>query len=148
MDIPLPENDRDVAEDPFILLGYGINSFFDLMSQLFWFAIFVTIFFIPLMTEFYNQKGLKHEPRYVFNQFSLGNMGGSDIQCSQHSLSDGLFVAECIHKVLNTTKAKYGVLSTELDKQTYCRDNATWSVPSNKGRANCTEYITPSLIEN
>jgi len=32
MDIPMPANDSEVAEDPFILLGYGINSFFDLMS--------------------------------------------------------------------------------------------------------------------
>ena len=112
MDIPLPENDRDVAEDPFILLGYGINSFFDLMSQLFWFAIFVTIFFTPLMTEFANQKGLVHEPRYIFNQFSLGNMGGSNIQCSQHGLSDNSFVAECFNGVLSTDKAKFGILST------------------------------------
>jgi len=79
MDIPLPENDRDVAEDPFILLGYGINSFFDLMSQLFWFAIFVTIFFTPLMVEFSKHNGLHLEPRYIFNQFSLGNLGGSNV---------------------------------------------------------------------
>lgn len=31
MAMKMPENDADVAEDPFILLGYGINSFFDLM---------------------------------------------------------------------------------------------------------------------
>ena len=161
MGIPLPENDKDVAEDPFILLGYGINSFFDLMSQLFWFAIFVTIFFTPLMTEFADQKGLKHEPRYMFNQFSLGNMGGSNIQCSQHGLTVEnntlphkttydytSFVAECYNGVLSTDKAKFGILSTELDKQTYCRDKAIWNVTSNIGRANCTEYMTPSLIEN
>ena len=45
----MPANDAEVNEDPFILLGYGINSFFDLMSQLFWFAVFVTIFMMPLM---------------------------------------------------------------------------------------------------
>jgi hypothetical protein len=52
MAIPMPENDKDVSEDPFILLGYGINSFFDLMNQLFWMAILITIFFMPLMMEF------------------------------------------------------------------------------------------------
>jgi hypothetical protein len=96
----------------------------------------------------------------MFNQFSLGNMGGSNIQCSQHGLTvenktmSGKttydytsFVAECFNGVLSTDKAKFGILSTELDKQTYCRDNATWTVPSNIGRANCTEYMTPSLIE-
>lgn len=31
MDMKMPQNDDEVQEDPFILLGYGINSFFDLM---------------------------------------------------------------------------------------------------------------------
>jgi len=79
MAIPMPENDKEVSEDPFILLGYGINSFFDLMSQLFWFAIFVTIFMMPLMVEFSTYNGLAKEPRYMFNQFSLGNMGGTTV---------------------------------------------------------------------
>ena len=31
MNLPMPENDKELVEDPFLLLGYGINSFFDLM---------------------------------------------------------------------------------------------------------------------
>ena len=31
MKMPMPENDKEVVEDPFLLLGYVINSFFDLM---------------------------------------------------------------------------------------------------------------------
>jgi hypothetical protein len=67
MGMEMPGNDAEVVEDPFILLGYGINSFFDLMSQLFWFAIFVTIFMMPLMLEFSSHTGLAKEPRYIFN---------------------------------------------------------------------------------
>lgn len=52
MAVPMPKNDVKVTEDPFVLLGYGINSFFDLMSQLFFFAVFITIFMTPLMIEF------------------------------------------------------------------------------------------------
>ena len=29
-----PETDAMVAEDPFLLLGYGINAFFDLLAAL------------------------------------------------------------------------------------------------------------------
>lgn len=84
MGMEMPKNDAETSEDPFILLGYGINSFFDLMSQLFWFAIMVTIFMTPLMMEFSNHSGLAKEPRYIFNQFALGNMGGTTIACNQH----------------------------------------------------------------
>jgi hypothetical protein len=52
MNMPMPENDKEVVEDPFILLGYGINSFFDLMYSLFWFSILVTLFMIPLFVLF------------------------------------------------------------------------------------------------
>ena len=79
MKIPMPGNDKEVAEDPFILLGYGINSFFDLMYSLFWMSIFITIFSLPLMIEFSSHDALAKEPRYIFNQFSLGNMGGTSV---------------------------------------------------------------------
>ena len=75
----MPENDKEVAEDPFILLGYGINSFFDLMYSLFWMSIFITIFSLPLMIEFSSHNALSKESRYIFNQFSLGNMGGTSV---------------------------------------------------------------------
>lgn len=79
MNMTMPENDKEVTNDPFILLGYGINSFFDLMYSLFWFAVFVTIFTLPLMIEYGTHTGLVKEPRYLFNQFSLGNMGGTNV---------------------------------------------------------------------
>lgn len=52
MNMSMPENDKLVEDDPFLLLGYGINSFFDLMYSLFWFSVFVTIFMMPLYIEF------------------------------------------------------------------------------------------------
>jgi hypothetical protein len=46
---------------------------------------------MPLMIEFSTHSGLAKEPRYIFNQFSLGNMGGSGVECSQHTIKDGIF---------------------------------------------------------
>ena len=88
MNMPMPANDKEVVADPFLLLGYGINSFFDLMYSLFWFSIFVTIFMTPLYVEFQRHSGLSKEPRYLFNQFSLGNLGGASINCHQNMIKD------------------------------------------------------------
>jgi hypothetical protein len=148
MDMIMPENDREVSEDPFILLGYGINSFFDLMSQLFWFAIFITIFMSPLMIEFSRNSGLAKESRYVFNQFSLGNMGGTTILCEHSIISDKHFTAKCYDGILSADKAKFGVLSTALDKQTYCRTDAVFNVKNtaNKNKVDCSKFINSESV--
>lgn len=138
----MPENDKEVVEDPFMLLGYGINSFFDLMYSLFWFAIFVTIFMMPMMYQFSSEySGLSKEPRYLFNQFSLGNMGGTTVACTQHLLQDKKFTFTCYDGVMSADKALFGVLNEKLDKQTYCRDDAIWEKNDKTKVANCTSYM-------
>jgi hypothetical protein len=43
-----PKNDKMIAQDPFLMLGYGINAFFDLLSSLSTMFLWITIFFIPV----------------------------------------------------------------------------------------------------
>lgn len=31
MDIPIPKSEETLANDPFLLLGYGVNSYFDIL---------------------------------------------------------------------------------------------------------------------
>jgi hypothetical protein len=47
MDIPFPKSEEALANDPFLLLGYGVNSYFDICLRLFWVFTFISIFFIP-----------------------------------------------------------------------------------------------------
>lgn len=68
-------------------------------------------------------------------------MGGTTVACSQHSLSDKKFTGTCYDGVMSTANATFGILSTNLDKQTYCRDKAIWDVKSNTGKANCSKYM-------
>jgi len=48
----------------------------------------------------------------MFNQFSLGNMGGTTVACNQHSISDKEATMTCYDGVMSTDKAKFGILST------------------------------------
>ena len=48
MGLEAPESDKQIAEDPFLILGYGINAFFDIISSLSVMFIWITIFFLPL----------------------------------------------------------------------------------------------------
>jgi len=81
----MPKSDKQIEEDPFLLLGYGVNSYFNIMLDLMWMNICITIFLLPLM-YFYSvndQLALKGHSaaKYALDQFTLGNMGGSHVQC-------------------------------------------------------------------
>jgi len=49
---------------------------------------------------------------------------------------------------MSTKDATFGILSSTLDKQTYCRDKAFWAVESNKGKANCSKYMNAKAIQD
>jgi len=61
------------------MLGYGINAYFDILMSLFLGMSMISLFILPLLHGYSSNSvlGLKHEAKYVLNQFSLGNMGGA-----------------------------------------------------------------------
>lgn len=74
-------------------------------------------------------------------------MGGTGVECSQHSIGDNSFTMKCYDGNMSVEKAKYGILSNKLDKQTYCRASAIDKNPANALQANCTKYMaSPDFI--
>jgi hypothetical protein len=47
--LKLPKTEKKVNNNPFLLLGYGVNSYFEILEQLMKMFAFVSIFFIPVM---------------------------------------------------------------------------------------------------
>jgi len=93
MEVKMPKSDIEINDDPFLLLGYGINAFFELMQSLMYMLICITIFCIPLYLCYATNdaKGLKQlEPKawkYNVHQFSLGNLGGAQVYCQTKPLN-------------------------------------------------------------
>ena len=48
LEIKMPKSDSQVDSEPFMLLGYGINAFFDIMMSLMFMFICITLFLIPV----------------------------------------------------------------------------------------------------
>ena len=67
LDIKVNKSDELIEEDPFLLLGYGINSYFAVMKQLMIMFGLISLVTIPLMSIFANEKALEKFPSYVFN---------------------------------------------------------------------------------
>jgi hypothetical protein len=47
MGIKVPKSEATLVEDPFLILGYGINAYFDIMISLSTMCVMITLFMIP-----------------------------------------------------------------------------------------------------
>ena len=133
--LKMPKSELELIKEPFLRLGYGVNSYFDIMLQIFYLFSFISVVCIPMMycystapsqgmQEF--QKGFK----LVLGRFTLGNLGGATVQCQTKRISD-LKTSNWDLKCLNAQNAwikhdevKYGLMSTEFTEKTYCSDEA------------------------
>lgn len=101
------------------------------------------------MIEFGSHSGLEKEPRYIFNQFSLGNMGGTSVECVHKPIKETSFTLKCYYGNVQPTKADFGILSTTLDKQNYCTNKAIWEGDnSKKTKADCTSLMDKTYIQD
>ena len=81
--IPNLHSDVVIEKNPFLLLGFGINSYFQIMLQLMYFMLLISCLAIPMMYYFSTFNGTKGQVGYYFSQFSLGNIGGAKTYCIQ-----------------------------------------------------------------
>ena len=61
MGMKVPKSEGQLIDDPFLVLGYGINAYFDIMRELCLMFLTITAFFIPVYMWYkYNpQQALK-----------------------------------------------------------------------------------------
>ena len=83
MDMKVSKSEILIEENPYLLLGYGMNSYFEVVAQLIKMMLFFSVFAIPLMLFFSTFSALDGQSHYMFNQFAMGNMGGSTAFCAQ-----------------------------------------------------------------
>lgn len=52
MGLKVPKADKSLIEDPFIILGYGVNSYFDTIWSLALMCLAITVFMAPVFYVF------------------------------------------------------------------------------------------------
>ena len=88
--VPNLKSDLVVEKDPYLLLGFGINSYFQIMVQLMYFMLMVSCLAVPLMLYFASFEGTRGQVGYYFSQFSMGNLGGASTYCTQTHYSGNM----------------------------------------------------------
>ena len=89
MGIAPNKTDKIIEENPYLLLGYGINSYFAIMLQLLLMMVLISSLAIPLMLYFATFSGTAGEVGHLYSQFTIGNLGGASTYCTQASLYSG-----------------------------------------------------------
>mmetsp|Transcript_5223 Transcript_5223/g.8087 ORF Transcript_5223/g.8087 Transcript_5223/m.8087 type:complete len:188 (-) Transcript_5223:2954-3517(-) len=100
MNIKMPKSENQLIEDPFLILGYGVNAYFDIMLALSYMFLTIAIFCIPVYYAFaYNEShglmALSKGFKYSISQWSIGNMGGAITTCHSKAIKAGDFKLGC-----------------------------------------------------
>ena len=83
LQVKIPKTEKEVQDDPYLMLGYGLNAFFDVMFSMMQMFVCITIFCIPIYMSYSQggQKAYSDSLAYPITQFMLGNMGGATMYC-------------------------------------------------------------------
>ena len=81
LNIKIPKAEQDIEDEPFVMLGYGVNAYFNILKYLGIMFFMISLFSIPIFVIY---SGNSVNMLTGLNKLSLGNLGGSDIIKSNH----------------------------------------------------------------
>jgi hypothetical protein len=148
----IPANEQHAEGSPFQIAGYGVNSFFDIMKNLIYLFLVITLVIFPVMLIYKNNpeqgvRGLdKTSWKTSLNTVTLGNLGGAQTHCMTKRLDfddadsktsmkltcpNGA-KARIVQKHLDKSRAeaevfKAGVMAFGLDERNYCDNDKIFS---------------------
>ena len=144
LDIKISKIDKLIERDPYLLLGYGMNSYFTVMLQLLYLCALICIVMIPLSLVYASAGG----DFTGMNAYTLGNLGGSSVFCTQSAYKlDGSSTAiSCPANSFvdmdgvgqnGEVITSVGMISSDSPIQNYCSASAIADAPD----YDCSSYL-------
>ena len=141
MKIKMPKSENTLMEDPFLILGYGVNAYFDIMISLAILCFIVTLFMTPVMMMYSGNdiKGLQSQPKYAFNQLTMGNLGGSSTLCAQKALETEKLTLSCPSgEMIISSNTKFGLMSKQVNQKIHCTEDSINAAEDMTKITNCS----------
>ena len=114
--IKMPKSEKQIKEDPYLIIGYGINAFFDILLSLCTMFCMISIAAIPIFFIYSSmgQGTYSDEKSYPISKFLLGNMGGASVFCHSGLMEKSHMDLSCpTGTFFDGSKALFGLISTE-----------------------------------
>ena len=152
MGLKMSKAEDELIENPFLILGFGINAYFDMMLQLCEMFVIITIFFIPVYAWYANVEEhalASSEPNPIkqMRALTLGNMGGASTVCAQKKINAGSIQLECPQGLfMDYNNIIFGSMSKNLDVTYFCQEEAIFRSKDNAEK--CTKYMNHKFISD
>lgn len=141
MNIKMPKSESQIIDDPFLILGYGVNAYFDIMLSLVYLCLTITLFCVPMYYYYTSndQQALKTTTTLMgLAKTTLGNFGGATVICQSKRLQAQSLTINCDTGRIDSSDALFGLMSSQISEKTYCTETAIWKKEDKSSITNCT----------
>jgi len=142
LDLKIPKSDEMIQDDPFLVLGYGVNAYFDMLSSLSLMFLTITLFCIPVFYLYGSHYAFEDFKSFPIARFTLGNMGSSSIFCQQNRLGKDIFTVTCPNEsVIDAENLMVGMISADTQIKTACTQAKQDEFNVKGGHQDCTPTL-------
>lgn len=136
LDLKMPKSETEIQKDPFLILGYGINSYFDLLILLCKMFLSISVFSLPILAIYSSGPAF---PDSFVTSLSMGNLGGASMLCKTAFMGMDEMALQCpAGTVMDTEQAQYGIIPKEIENKHFCLHDDLNRALEEEGVANCT----------
>jgi hypothetical protein len=156
MQIRMPKSETQLVNEPFLRLGYGVNSYFDIMLAIFYMFTFISIVCVPMFycygtNEANGMKELQTGFALALGKYSLGNMGGSTVQCESKRINEGIKWDLNCHNaqiaLIDIENVQYGMMSSKFQEKTYCTADAITASGELNSAQDCSQSLNAEYMK-
>lgn len=99
--------------DPYVVLGYGVNAYYQILASLAKMFFWIFLFSLPLFYVYGSGKYYYGQKSFPISRFFIGNFGGSNMMCKSTRIATGRIELECPRGTVfeSAEKAIIGALS-------------------------------------
>ena len=109
----------------------------------------ISIFTFPLLHGYSNNatKGLAAQGKYAINQFTLGNLGGASVYCTQKRIGEKEIDLRCESGNIDFENMLFGVINQNTDTKIFCTEQSIWESNDVKSVHNCTSNVDEAAFK-
>jgi hypothetical protein len=110
-----------------------MNAYFDTIKYLLNLMWLMLIFTMPVQFLYSGYDGLKGQPGYAINKYSLGNLGGAESLCKIGPVDTDRLPLSCNMGLMNADNLTFGIIPSSSKITNYCQNSF-----QNVNITNCT----------
>lgn len=129
-----------------MVLGYGVNAYFDMLSSLSYMFVMITIFCLPIYYMYASHGAFSDYRSFSIAKYMLGNLGGSSVFCEQYHMNRGQYTISCPpESYIDTNNLIFGMISDEIVDKNVCTQKMVDILVKKNNQTDCTATLNKKV---